>query len=95
MASVRADLKKRVLREPTIIILDDLDTSFTQNQIDLAIDLWNRGIHIDDMARLIRKYDKLLDAIDEITLLIIHLKRQGLINNREEKNAAAEQQSTS
>lgn len=83
MACQKADELKQALKEPVITILEDLDFSYTQSEIELAIDLWNRGLHINDMAKLIRKHDTLRNAIDEIALLIIHLKRQELITNRE------------
>ena len=83
MASVMADVNKRVIKEPLITILDDLDLTYTKEQVEQFVMMWNSGFHIEYMARWIRPHDKRADATDEVALLAFHLKRQGLIEVRE------------
>lgn len=68
------------------IILEDLDFSWHQDEIEQVIELWQGGAGIADIAKQVRPATKSLrtewDAIDEVALLIIHLSRQGCIKPR-------------
>ena len=80
-----SSLKLRPQTELTII-LEDLDFSWHQHEIDLAVELWNSGVGIADIAKQIRPTAYPLrtarDAEDEVALLIMHLCRQGKIRPR-------------
>ena len=83
MASVRADVKKRLSEMPIKIILDDLDLSWTMEEMEQAVMMWNSGYSIGYMAGMLRSLDHEGDATDETALLVMHLRRQGVINNRQ------------
>lgn len=53
MARVRSSFKLRPHTELTII-LDDLDFSWHQHEIDLAAELWDSGVSIADIAKQVR-----------------------------------------
>ncbi|MFY9380512.1 MAG: hypothetical protein WAP07_09815 [Acutalibacteraceae bacterium] len=59
-----------------IIILEDLDFSWFPQEISIVKKMWNTGCHIADIAKAV-KTDQ-----DEVTLLIMHLARQGKIKLR-------------
>ena len=82
MASVRADIKKRRPDERLISILDDLDLSWHPAEVVEAVEMRVAGNSIYTMAAKLRPCDKKQDAIDEVALLIMHLKRQKLIKVR-------------
>lgn len=82
MACIMAETSKRVLKEPITIILDDLDFTWTEKEINMAIFMWTYGWSIEQMARKLRKYDGIKNAVDEVALLIMHLSRQGKIKPR-------------
>lgn len=82
MACHKEDMKQCYLRESVEIALLDLNFSFTQTQIKLAIEAWNMGMSIEEMAKLVRPFDRKGDAIDETAILIMHLKRRGKIKSR-------------
>lgn len=65
-----------------IIILEDLEFGWKQCQIDKAIELWGKGLHIKDIARMLQPKKPMSTREDETALLIMHLSRQGLIKNR-------------
>jgi len=83
MACQQAEMRKKSPKHRLVIALDDLDFSWTKHEIRKAIMLWNSGYSIQDMAKQLRPYDGMKDAVDEVALLIMHLKRQGKITNRE------------
>ena len=82
MASTRAEVTKRIPRTELVTILDDLDFSWTQEQIRIAVAMWKSGFGIPYMASKLRPLDKPDDANAETTLLIMHLGRQGMIDSR-------------
>ena len=70
-----------------VIVLDDLDFSWTIEEIEKVRELWKKGINIVDIAQRVRKkntdfYRKEQDAINETALLIMHLDRKGQIKPR-------------
>jgi len=83
MGSVYAAKRKTRPRERLVIALDDLDFSWTNQEIMTATLLWNLGTPIKIMAKKLRPHDSIANGIDEVALLIMHLKRQGKIRNRE------------
>jgi len=82
MACLKAEKKKVNLKEPIIVILDDLDLSWTKEEIGFAEKMWRSGFSIELMAQTLRPHDKEEDSIDETALLIMHLKREGRIGVR-------------
>ncbi|QUH21451.1 hypothetical protein [Alkaliphilus sp. B6464] len=82
MATTTTDKIKRNLKD-YVIILDDLDLTWTTEQIQQAIFMWTCGWSIEEMARKLRKYDGIRNAVDEVALLIMHLGRQNKIESRE------------
>lgn len=52
MACHKEDMKQCYLRESVEIALLDLNFSFTQTQIKLAIEAWNMGMSIEERAKL-------------------------------------------
>ena len=83
MASVRADVKKRLSEMPIKVILDDLDLSWTMEEMEQAVMMWNSGFSIGYMAGMLRSFDQPDDGVDETALLVMHLRRQGVIGNRQ------------
>lgn len=83
MACIRSDKLKAKLKEPLVFILEDLDLTFTQDEINMAIFMWTAGWSVEDMAKRLRPRDGILNAVDEVTLLIMHLRRQNKIKLRE------------
>lgn len=81
MATTTTDVIKRNPKN-LVIILDDLDFTWTENEINMAIFMWTCGWSIEDMARKLRKYDGIKNGSDEVALLIMHLGRQGKIKPR-------------
>ena len=82
MASVNAELAKRDIKEELVIILDDLDLSWTKDQVDKTEMMWKSGFSLEYMAKWLRPHDNEEDAEDEVALLVMHLKRQGKIQER-------------
>ena len=58
------------------IILEDLDFSWEQKQIDRAIYLWGEGFGVPDIAADFKR------DLDEVFLLMLHLSREGKIKKR-------------
>ena len=93
---------------PQIIVLDDLDFSWTIEEVEEVKKLWKDGVGIVDIAQQVRKktpdfYRKEQDSIDETALLIMHLgrKRQvkprkgGIFGSKESGNLASQRKVTS
>jgi len=59
-----------------IIILEDLDFSWFPQEISIVKKMWEQGLHIADIAKAVKRDQ------DEVTLLIMHLARQGKIKLR-------------
>jgi len=83
MASERADKRKLQPKKELVIILDDLDFSWTEYEVYQAMLMWTAMYSIEEMAQKLRPYDSKGNAIDEVTLLIMHLSRQGKIKRRQ------------
>lgn len=64
------------------IILDDLDFTWTDEYIELAIRLWEKGLPMITIAQELRPYDTKHNAVDETWLLLMHLGRQERIGKR-------------
>ena len=58
------------------IILEDLDFSWEQKQIDRAEYLWGEGFGVPDIAAEFKR------SVDETFLLMLHLSREGKIKKR-------------
>ncbi len=65
-----------------IIILDDLDFGWEKRKIKQVIRLWEKGLHIQDIAKIIKPKSPVETREDETALLIMHLCRQNLIKPR-------------
>ena len=76
------DVMRAVPDEQVVIILDDLSTEWYPSEIQKVKDMWERGYHIKGIARIIRPYNSVDDAIDEVALLIFDLKRKRQIRER-------------
>jgi hypothetical protein len=76
MTRETADLKKYRLEGKIEVILDDLDFSWHPSEMEYAVNLWNSGESISNMAEIFKREE------DEIGLLIIHLSRCGEIERR-------------
>lgn len=83
MASIAADKRKSNPKSELIMILDDLDFSWTKREIQQAIFMWTSGYSIVDMAKKLRPHDSKQNGTDEVALLIMHLGRQEKIEPRE------------
>lgn len=71
-----------------IIILDNLDFDWKENDIKRVIQKWREGASIEEMAAELRPSVNRLkktaeDGQDEVILLLFHLSRQGKISPRE------------
>lgn len=66
-----ADVRKVEPKEGLLIILDDLDFSFTQEELDAILTMWKQGGSIDVIGEYLRRLP------DEILLALIHLHRNG------------------
>ncbi|MEG6615365.1 hypothetical protein V6C27_02830 [Peptococcaceae bacterium 1198_IL3148] len=73
-------------KEELKIALYDLDFSWYHWEIEQVIELWNEGVSIEDIALQVRPAKNGIktrdDAVDEVALLIMHLRRQGMIRHR-------------
>ncbi len=59
-----------------IIALEDLDFSWFPKEVAFIQKMWEQGLHIADIAKAVKRDQ------DEVTLLIMHLARQGKIKLR-------------
>ena len=59
-----------------MIILEDLNFTWTDKTIEKVIELWNGGVHLKHISECIKR-----DG-DEVFLLLIHLARKGKIKMR-------------
>ena len=76
MACSRTEKLKTRPKNKLVIILDDLDFSWTKLEVAKAILMWRNGYSLEEMAKQLRPYDSTKDAIDEVALLIMHLRRR-------------------
>lgn len=60
-----------------IIILEDLRFNYRQSHIDLFIRLWNKGLHIKNIAKALHIKPQ------DVCLLIMHCEMGGMIKGRE------------
>jgi hypothetical protein len=63
-------------KDKPIVILEDLKRSWYSDEINRFSLMWKEGICITKIAEEMKK------DIDEVGLLVIHCKRQGVIENR-------------
>lgn len=82
MIRKQTDLLKLRPREKLNIILDDLDFSFYDREIETVIELYNNGFTISEIAKIVKPLN-IKKGRDEILLLIIHLARQKAIERKE------------
>lgn len=83
VACEREDKRKRYLKEEQFeIALEDLDFVWKKEQICIAVDMYCKGECITEMAEVLRPDDATGAAIDEVAILLMHLKRTGRIKNR-------------
>ncbi len=75
--------EKRKLRpDNLIIVLDDLDFSWESEEVESARNMWEEGTSVADMAKVLRPHDYPSTAIDEVALLVMHLRRANKIKLR-------------
>lgn len=60
-----------------MIILEDLDFSFTDTEVERAKTLWRAGAPFKDICKGFRNREA-----DEVFLLLLHLSRQSQISKR-------------
>jgi hypothetical protein len=63
-------------KEQPVEILEDLKRSWYSDEINRFCLMWKEGICITKIAKELKK------DVDEVGLLVIHCKRQGVIENR-------------
>jgi len=62
--------------------LEDLEFSWSEMEVAQVIKMWERGTHIHDIADAVRYTSPEARRYDETAVVIMHLKRQGLISDR-------------
>ena len=63
-----------------IIVLDELDFGWEKEDLYLLTQMYDQGKSAREMAELrISRYSRVNDAVDEITLAIMHLSREDKI----------------
>ncbi|SFR15340.1 hypothetical protein [Desulfoscipio geothermicus] len=67
-------------REERVIILEELDFSWTRSDIARAVELWNAGAGLVEIAEQLRGSGG--RAQYETLLLLVHLAREGKISER-------------
>ena len=83
MACTRTEKEKVRPKDKLVIVLDDLDFSWTKIEVVEAILMWRIGYSLEEMEKQLRPHDGVKNAIDEVALLIMHLARQGKVGPRE------------
>ena len=68
-------------KKQLVIILDNLDFSWFPWEIDQALDLWDSGMSLPEMAERLRP-GRDDDSQYEVMLLLLHLARQEKITPR-------------
>ena len=79
-----ADRSKRNLKEPVEIIWDNLDFSWTESEMNKAIDMWRRGRTLKEICEELRPHTPKKLASYELTFLIIYLCDKNKIKQRAE-----------
>ena len=79
MKRMMTDVKKAQAEQPVIIVLDDLDFSWQQEEITLFLGRWRTGQPLEKIAEVLRPDLDPRDALDETTLLAMHLDRKGML----------------
>lgn len=74
------------------IILEDMDFTWREDEMEKAVKLWEAGVPFQDMVAELRPERRSVDSphryvdystrADEVALLLFHLSRQGRINCR-------------
>ena len=59
------------------IACEDMDFVWKDHQVVLFEEMWNRGMHIKDIAKLLRR------EVDEVFVLALDRARAGAIKKRE------------
>lgn len=73
----KGDIFKIRPQEQLYIALEDLDFSWTLEEIEQALQKWNEGLHIGDIAEEMQREE------DEVFLLLLDQARKGVIQYRE------------
>ncbi|MDW7672377.1 MAG: hypothetical protein SCK57_12205 [Bacillota bacterium] len=82
MENSHHDLKHQNGTKPFVIILDDLDFTFSPSDLCNAAAMWNSGATDREIADAIRPRGSRQAALDEVTLLLMHLRRRKHIKHR-------------
>lgn len=82
MKNTPKDKKEPCTTQPFVIILDDLDFTFTPSEVTKAAALWESGSTHQEIADTIRPRGNRQIALDETELLFIHLRRSKQIKRR-------------
>ena len=82
----RPDIYKLRPREELVVVLEDLDFSWFQSEINQVAEMWEEGASLAEIAATVRPPRRGLktkaDTEDEVALLIFHLAREGRIEPR-------------
>lgn len=76
------DISKTSPPKPLIAIFEELDLTWTEEELETAIKLYNMGFNIIDMARLLRPVLDSTDGQWEVILLIQYLIYTGKVDKR-------------
>jgi len=75
----QADKKKLRPPRPLLIVLQDLDFTWEQEEVNAFITLYNMGCSTEHIAKKLRPHLAAKDAQDEVELLAMHLHRKNRI----------------
>lgn len=64
-------------KKPLYLMLEDLDFSWYEEEVDQVKEMWNDGSHIEKIS------DKVNREVDEVALLIIDLHRNKEVDIRD------------
>ncbi len=73
---IMADLQKADIKEPGVVILEDIDFYWSKKEMAVFLARWLQGQNIVTIAYALRPHLAPSDAVDEVTLLAFHLRRQ-------------------
>jgi len=82
MATTHGEIKHHPSTKSFEIILEDLDFTFAPSDMSKAAIMWDSGATDEEIADAIRPHGNRQTALDEITLLLMHLRRKKRLETR-------------